>query len=304
VEQKIMTLHLKGIVYICGAGPGDPDLLTVKTAELVHSCDVVLYDRLVSDDIIAKIPKSAEKIFVGRNIGDPLTHQDNTNQLMALHAGQGKRVLRLKGGDPMIFGRGGEEAEYLAERGIDFEIVPGVSSAIASPTYAGIPLTHRQYASSVAIVTGHEQGEMDPDPSATSYRKDNPSVKWDKLAVAADTIVILMGMEKLGKISASLVGSGLDADTPVAIVENGTTPRQRILTGKLGSIAAKAAESAFKSPAVIVIGKVVSLQKKLDWFPNRTQGRHDKSINKNKKMTGQKFRNKTKARPRRKSSQK
>src|SRR5688500_16113174 len=149
----------KGKVFICGAGPGDPKLITVRAMELLKTCDVVLYDRLVAKELVEQIPAGTEKVYVGRAVGDPTTHQDRTNELMAIHAKKGNQVLRLKGGAPFIFGRGAEEAEYLIKQGIKFEIVPGITSAIASPAYAGVPLTHRKHSSSVAIVTGHEDAE-------------------------------------------------------------------------------------------------------------------------------------------------
>ena len=244
-----------GKVYICGAGPGDPKLITIKAAELLKSCEVVLYDRLISKKIINLIPSTSEKLYVGRAAGDPVTRQDNTNQLMINYAKKGKKVLRLKGGDPFIFGRGGEEAECLVQNDIKFEIIPGITSAIGSAEYAGIPLTHRKLASSLAIVTGHE----DPD-------KADPTVKWDKLASAVDTIVILMGIGNIEKISDSLIQAGVDKNEQIAVVENGTVKNQRIIKGTLSNIVAKIQDANVKSPAVIIVGKVVSLQEKLCWF--------------------------------------
>jgi uroporphyrin-III C-methyltransferase len=242
-------------VYICGAGPGDPELITVKAMKLLKNCDVVFYDRLVSKEIIAQIPSESKTIFVGRSVGDEATHQEYTNRLMVAHANKGKRVVRLKGGDPFIFGRGGEEAEYLSKHNVKFEIVPGITSAIGSAAYAGIPLTHRRLSSSVAIVTGHE------DPS-----KNEPSVNWGELASAVDTLVILMGMEQLSRISCILMDSGMKKSTEVAIIENGTTRKQRELTGNLGNIVKKAQSAKIEAPAIIIIGKVVSLHKKLAWL--------------------------------------
>jgi uroporphyrin-III C-methyltransferase len=230
-------------VYICGAGPGDPELITVKAMKLLKNCDVVFYDRLVSKEIIAQIPSESETIFVGRSVGDEATHQEYTNRLMVAHANKGKRVLRLKGGDPFIFGRGGEEAEYLSKHNVKFEIVPGITSAIGSAAYAGIPLT------------GHE------DPS-----KKEPSVNWGELASAVDTLVILMGMEQLSRISCILMDSGMKKSTEVAIIENGTTRKQRELTGNLGNIVKKAQSAKIEAPAIIIVGKVVSLHKKLAWL--------------------------------------
>jgi uroporphyrin-III C-methyltransferase len=245
----------KGKVFICGAGPGDPKLITIRAMEVLNNCDVVLYDRLVCKDLIDQIPVTSEKIYVGRSVGDSTTHQDVTNDLMVEHAKNGKRVVRLKGGDPFIFGRGAEEAEYLHKHNIEFEIIPGITSAIGSAAYAGIPLTHRRFASSIAIVTGHE------DP-----KKRESNVKWDKLAKTVNTIVILMGVEKLEYISHKLIKAGMSKESDVAIIENGTTKKQRIVKGNLSNIVEKAQEKEMKSPAIIIIGKVVSLQEKLAWF--------------------------------------
>jgi len=244
----------KGKVFICGGGPGDPKLITVRAMELLKSCDVVLYDRLVGKEIIDQIPAGTEKVYVGRTVGQPTTHQDRTNELMVKYAEKGKNVMRLKGGDPFIFGRGAEEAEYLIKRGIEFEIVPGITSAIASPAYAGIPLTHRRYSSSVAIVTGHEDAE-----------KDELVVKWDKLAGAVDTIVVLMGIGKVDQISRDLMNAGMKKGTKIAIVASGTTDKQKIVRGTLATIVSVAKKAGVKPPAVIVIGKVAGLDN-LEWF--------------------------------------
>ncbi len=244
-----------GKVFICGAGPGDPKLITVRAMEVLKNCDMVLYDRLVSKEIINQIPTATKRLYVGRAIGDPRTHQDRTNCLMVEYARKGKNVLRLKGGDPFIFGRGGEEAEYLFQHNIQFEIIPGITSAIGSAAYAGIPLTHRQFASSLAIVTGHE----DPE-------KNEPIVKWGKLAEAVGTIVILMGIERLESISYSLIKDGMSKNTEVAIIENGTTKEQRVIKGTLSNIVKKVKGAKMKPPAIIIVGRVVSLQEKLAWF--------------------------------------
>lgn len=246
---------MKGRVFICGAGPGDPGLATVRAMQLVKSCDVILYDRLVSREIVDQIPEGTEKVYVGRSVGDPATHQERTNQLMVKHAKQGKQVLRLKGGDPFIFGRGAEEAEYLRKHGIGFEIVPGITSAIASPAYAGIPLTHRRFSSSVAIVTGHEGAE-----------KDELAVKWDKLAGSVDTIVVMMGIGQLEQIARDLVKAGMKRNTKVAIIQSGTTEKQRVVKGTLGTIVRIAETANVGPPAVIVIGSVAALNKDLSWF--------------------------------------
>lgn len=247
-------MEKKNKVFICGAGPGDPKLITLRAMELLKTCDVVLYDRLVGKEIIDQIPAGAKKIYVGRTVGDPTTHQDRTNELMVKYAKKGKSVLRLKGGDPFIFGRGAEEAEHLIRHGIKFEIIPGITSAIASPAYAGIPLTHRRYSSSVAIVTGHEGAE-----------KDELAVRWDKLAGAVDTIVVLMGIGQLDQISRDLTRAGMKKSTKVAIVASGTTEKQKVVRGTLGTIAGIAKKADIKPPAVIVIGKVAGLEN-LEWF--------------------------------------
>jgi uroporphyrin-III C-methyltransferase len=244
-----------GKVYICGAGPGDPGLATVKAMNLVATCDVVLYDRLVSKEIVSKIPAGTEKVYVGRSVGDPTTHQEDTNKLMVKYAKQGKSVLRLKGGDPFIFGRGAEEAQYLLKHRIPFEIVPGITSAIASPAYAGIPLTHRKHSSSVAIVTGHE----DPE-------KDELVVNWKKLAGAVDTIVVLMGIGQLDAICEDLKKAGLKKNTKVAVIESGTTKKQRLVAGTLETIGRKTRKEGLHPPAVVVIGSVTGLSGELTWF--------------------------------------
>jgi uroporphyrin-III C-methyltransferase len=242
-------------VFICGAGPGDPELITVKAMRLLKTCDVIFYDRLVSKEIIDQIPSNSEAVFVGKSEGDTASQQAHINKLMVGYAIKGKRVLRLKGGDPFIFGRGAEEAEYLLKNNVKFEIIPGVSSAVASAAYSGIPLTHRRFSSSIAIVTGRE------DPS-----KNEPKVDWRKLASAIDTLVILMGVEELPRICNILINSGMNIGTKVAIVENGTTKKQRELVGNLGNIVRRARRAQVKPPAVIIIGKVVSLHKRLAWF--------------------------------------
>jgi len=244
-----------GIVFICGAGPGDPKLMSVRAMELLKSCDLVLYDRLVSKEIIDQISIKSEKIDVGSGIRELSTRQDNINKLMVKYAKRGKRVLRLKGGDPFIFGRGAEEAEYLDKHNVKFEIIPGITSALGSAAYAGIPLTYRRFASSVIVVTGHE------DP-----KKKEPMVRWKELAKAADTIVILMGISQLEQILYKLIDAGLRKDTKIAVIENATTKEQRIVKGNLNNIMNRVIKAKLKSPAVIIIGKVVSLQKKLNWF--------------------------------------
>jgi uroporphyrin-III C-methyltransferase len=243
-----------GKVYLVGAGPGDSKLITLKAVELLKKADVVLYDRLVSKKILSMISKKAKKIYVGRSVGDDYKHQESTNDLMVKYAKTKKNVVRLKGGDPIIFGRGGEEAEYLKKRKIKYEIIPGITSGIGSATYSGIPLTHRKYASSVVFVTGHEDQE-----------KQNRKVKWKKLAKSVDTIVIMMGLSRLGIICKQLIAGGLEKTTPIAVIQEGTTAKHRMVKGTLGTISQKVKREKIKPPSVIIIGKVVALSKIIGW---------------------------------------
>ncbi len=245
----------KGVVYLAGAGPGDPDLLTVKALRVIKEADVIVYDRLLSKAILDKFPDAAEKIFVGKSTGDHTIPQEQIGKILIEKANQGKKVVRLKGGDPFLFGRGGEEAEYLQNSGVKFEVVTGVTSALAAPAYAGIPVTHRNYSSSVAVVTGHE------DPL-----KANSNVDWEKLATAVDTIVILMGIGRLDLITSALIRGGRNIETPVAAIEWGTTSRQRTVEGNLGDIGQKVVSEKVNPPAVIIVGDVVNLRSKLSWF--------------------------------------
>ena len=245
---------MTGKVYLVGAGPGDAKLITLKAVELIQKADVVLYDRLVSKKIISMIPKKAEKVYVGRSVGDDTKHQETTNDLMLKHAKTKKHVVRLKGGDPIIFGRGGEEAEFLREHKIRYEIIPGITSGIGSATYSGIPLTHRKYASSVVFVTGHE------DPI-----KKNESVKWKRLAKSVDTIVIMMGLSRINIICKQLEKGGMDKNMPVAVIQNGTTSKHKMITGNVSDIGKKVKDNKIKPPANIIIGKVVDLHKIIGW---------------------------------------
>lgn len=243
-----------GKVYLVGAGPGDPKLLTLRALEVLQVADVVIYDRLVSDDVLRFIPERAEKIYAGKAPGRHALTQEDINDLMIKAAMEGKTVVRLKGGDPFIFGRGGEEAEALASKGIKFEVVPGISSALAAPAYAGIPLTHRAYASSVAIVTGSQAAEA------------SRRVNWERLAGAVDTIVVLMGLRSLRYIAERLTSGGLSPDTPVAVIERGTTEDQKTIIGRLATIADDVERAVFKPPSVVVIGEVADLGRRLTWF--------------------------------------
>ncbi|MDE1726338.1 MAG: uroporphyrinogen-III C-methyltransferase [Thaumarchaeota archaeon] len=245
---------MKGKVFIVGAGPGDPKLITLKAVEAIKLADVVLYDRLVSKKIINMIPKKAESVYVGRDVGDDYKHQDVTNELMVKYAKAKRNVVRLKGGDPFIFGRGGEEAEFLRDHKIKYEIIPGITSGIGSAEYSGIPLTHRDYASSVVFVTGHEDA-----------KKTQGIVNWKKLAKSVDTIVIMMGLSRLEIISKNLISGGLDKNTPVAVIQNGTTDKHKMIKGNLTNIARKIRESKIRPPSIIIIGKVVSLSETIGW---------------------------------------
>jgi uroporphyrin-III C-methyltransferase len=243
-----------GKVYLVGAGPGDPDLLTLKGKKCLERADVVLYDRLVGEDLLAYTPASAELICVGKRPGKHCPDQKTIEALLIERARRGKRVVRLKGGDPFVFGRGGEEAEALKRAGIPYEIVPGVSSAVAVPAYAGIPLTHRACASSVAIVTGHNASSNDGQ------------IKWNELARIVDTLVILMGLHNLREIMNRLLAGGCEPQRPVALIQSGTRPSQKSVVGTVTTIADLAEREKFLSPTVVVVGEVVKLGRDLHWF--------------------------------------
>ena len=241
-----------GRVYLVGAGPGDPGLLTVRGLELLHRAQVIVYDQLVNPALLNEAPESARKIFVGKRAGQHCIAQSEINTMLVAYARAGNEVVRLKGGDPFVFGRGGEEAEALADAGISFEIVPGVSSAVAVPAYAGIPLTHRKLASSFAVVTGHEA------------RQAHSAVDWSKLATAVDTLVILMGLANLPTLVEKLIAHGRCPRTPAAVIHSGTTCEQESVVGTLADIVEKSA--LIEAPALIVVGDVVSLTDRLHWF--------------------------------------
>jgi len=247
-----------GIVYLVGAGPGDPGLITIRGLECLRCADVVVYDRLVPRALLKEAKPQAKLVYVGKEASRHAFPQEKINELLAKEARAGQVVCRLKGGDPFIFGRGGEEALYLAERGIPFEVVPGITSAIAAPAFAGIPLTHRQYASSVAFITGQEDVE-----------KLSSSLNWQALAKGPDTLVFLMGMANLSEITSRLVENGKPADTPAALIRWGATPSQQTVVGTLSDIAEKAQAAALRPPAVIVIGEVVRLREKLAWYERK-----------------------------------
>lgn len=245
-------------VYLIGAGPGDPGLLTLKGQSCIARSDVVIYDYLAAPELLAHAGADAELIYVGKKGGDHTLPQAGINDLIVEKARQGRIVARLKGGDPFIFGRGGEEVERLIEEGIDFEVVPGVTSAVAAPAYAGIPLTHRQFTSSVTFVTGHE------DPT-----KETSSINWQALAQGGGTLVFFMGVKNLTYIAERLLHSGMSPETPAALVRWGTTPRQQTVTGTLATIADIAAKAGMAPPSLIVIGEVVRLREKMKWFETR-----------------------------------
>lgn len=246
---------LYGKVYLVGAGPGDPDLITRKGLRCLQRADVLIYDRLVSRELLDETPYRAERIFAGKKSGCHAMTQEQISALLIHYGRLGCCVVRLKGGDPFVFGRGGEEALALREAGIPFEIVPGVSSAIAVPTYAGIPVTQREYAGAVTIVTGHEQ-----------HMPASAAVNWDALAKTGGTLVILMGVEQLSQITQRLLDGGLAPATEAAVIQQGTLPQQRVVKGTLSNIAQRATEARISSPAITVIGVVVGLSDALAWF--------------------------------------
>ena len=247
----------QGKVYIIGAGPGDPGLITVKGLSCLKEADVVIYDYLVHEEIVSQAKESARLIYAGKRGGAHTLPQEEINSLLVKEAKQGHTVARLKGGDPFIFGRGGEEAEILAQSGITFEVIPGVTSAVAVPAYAGIPLTHRGYTSTVAFVTGHE------DPA-----KEESDIDWETLA-GIGTVVFLMGVKNLHHITANLMVYGKEGDTPAALIRWGTTEDQETLTGTLSDIARKAEDRQFSPPAILVVGGVVDLRGVLNWFETK-----------------------------------
>ena len=243
-----------GTVYLVGAGPGDPELLTLRAARLLGEAEAVVYDRLVSPEILALIPASAERIYAGKQAARHALPQPEINRLLVDLAGRYRRVVRLKGGDPFVFGRGGEELEVLAAAGVPFEVVPGITAAIGCAAYSGIPLTHRDFASSCLLVTGHlKEGKVDLD--------------WPALAVAQRTLVFYMGILALENIAANLIAHGLPARTPVAVIRHGTTPRQEVTTATLADVVAATRHIPSGETGLLIVGEVVSLQPRLRWFP-------------------------------------
>ena len=245
----------KGYVYLVGAGPGDPKLITIKGSECIAKADVLVYDRLASRRLLSLARPDCELIYCGKSPDRHTLKQDEINQVLVDKGLAGKIVTRLKGGDPFVFGRGGEEAEALLDAGIQFEVVPGITSAIAVPAYAGIPVTHRDITTSFAVITGHE------DPT-----KNETTIHWDHLAQSHGTLVFLMGMANLPMIAQKLMANGKKSTTPVAIIQWGTRPEQRTLVGKLETIATEVQKQKFSNPSIIIVGEVVSMREKLQWF--------------------------------------
>jgi uroporphyrin-III C-methyltransferase len=254
VPKEVDGMGSLGRVYLVGAGPGDPDLLTVKALRLLGEADVIVYDRLVSDEILALVPEGVSRIFVGKAAGNHVLPQDEINRIIVKLALAGHNVVRLKGGDPFIFGRGGEEALRLAELGIPFEVVPGITAAVACAAYAGIPVTHRGLASGVQLVAGHCRG------------KTPLELNWQTLADPELTLVFYMGLANLSEIRAGLLAAGRAGATPVAVVAEGTKLSQRRLITTLDRIPDDVAAAGIVPPAVVIMGEVVTLSAKLDWF--------------------------------------
>jgi uroporphyrin-III C-methyltransferase len=252
----------RGIVYLVGAGPGDPRLITLRGAEVLRDADVVIYDRLVGAALLDLAPDRAERIYAGKRPGEVLLDQDAIDEVLVHHALQGKKVVRLKGGDPFVFGRGAEEALACRRAGIDFEIVPGVSSAFSAPAHAGIPLTHRGLAVSFAVVT--------------ATRRQDTMEQITRIGSAVDTVVVLMAVGKLAETCAALVASGRPPEEPVALIQSASTPEQRTLASTLSELPESAAAEGIEAPATLVVGKVAALAGELSWFledPRRGEAR-------------------------------
>ena len=251
IDEQGVEPH--GEVYLVGSGPGDPDLLTFRALRLMQQADVVLHDRLVPDDILDLVRRDAERVFVGKRRGDHAMRQEEIGQLMIRLAKEGKRVLRLKSGDPFVFGRGGEEIDALSSEGIHFQVVPGVTAANGCASYAGIPLTHRDHAQSCIFVTGHA-------------KDDNLNLDWEQLIRPSQTLVVYMGLYSLPMLCEKLISHGADANTPAAVVDNGTRKNQQVITAPLGELAEAVAKAELPGPAVVIVGSVVTLRERLSWF--------------------------------------
>ncbi len=247
------VVRATGIVYLVGAGPGEPELLTLRAYRLMQSADVALYDHLVSKEVLDLLPASTRRIYVGKERERHTMPQEAINDLLVRLALEGNRVLRLKGGDPFIFGRGGEEIDTLSRQGVEFEVVPGITAALGVASYAGIPLTHRDYAQSCLFVTGHlKDGTIDLD--------------WPALVRPRQTVVVYMGLLGLPGLCAGMVAHGLPEGTPAAVIQQGTTREQKVVTGTLGTLASLVAEAMLMPPTLIIVGEVVRLREKLDWY--------------------------------------
>ena len=244
---------LAGHVYLVGTGPGDPELLTLRAYRLIRGADVVLYDNLVGAEVMALLPTTAERVYVGKQRDRHTLPQQEINALLVKYARLGRAVLRLKGGDPFIFGRGGEEIETLMQEGVPFQVVPGITAALGAAAYAGIPLTHRDHSQACIFVTGH-------------LKDGSANLDWQALARPRQTVVIYMGLLGLPELCAKLIDHGLAASTPAAVVEQATTKAQRVITATLGELPAEAARSGLHGPTLIIVGSVVSLRQRLNWF--------------------------------------
>ncbi|MBK6982400.1 MAG: uroporphyrinogen-III C-methyltransferase [Betaproteobacteria bacterium] len=252
-------MSARGEVFLVGTGPGDPELLTVKALRLIREAEVVLYDNLVSAEIMALVPAATERIYVGKKRSDHTMRQEAINELLVTQARRGRRVVRLKAGDPFVFGRGGEEIETLGASGVRFEVVPGITAALGAASYAGIPLTHRDYAQSCVFVTGNTQdGSLNVD--------------WAAIVRPRQTVVIYMGFQNLAELCHELVAHGLSPSTPAALVQQATTSAQRVVSADLATLADRAHEAGLKPPTLIIVGEVVKLRERLEWFEaNRAQ---------------------------------
>lgn len=255
-------MNKKGKVFLVGAGPGDPGLITVRGKNLLAQADVVVYDRLANPDLLAHTSPEAQRIYAGKKPDQHTLSQSEINELLVEKAKEGMMVVRLKGGDPFVFGRGGEEAQVLMKNGISFEIVPGITSAIAAPAYAGIPVTHRGVAGSFAVITGHRRKAFDQDDVG-----DVLGLAWGALA-EIDTLIFLMGVGNLPVIARELVAAGRPGDTPIALIHRGSSPQQKVVTGTLSTIAEEAVNNDMRPPAAIVVGQVVGLRQDIQWFDN------------------------------------